>query len=107
MSICVITWPAESTWYVISMDSKKKIVVEFEMRRGPPIGYTVVDIQYHKLLLISCPWWAYPFVRPYYWARYKKYDIYRWLNGKGIMNTPEGEIMTWRDLKFIKRGKMK
>lgn len=74
------------------------------MIRGVPVGYAVVDTLHNKLSCVVCPWWTYPFIRPYYWARWKKYDMYRWLNQKGVMESDEEEeIMTWRDLKLIKK----
>jgi len=69
--------------------------------RFPEPGYTVIEPHYAKHALICCPWYLYPFIKPVFAARNLKYDFYRWLNGKGIMNTPECQTMTWRDIKWL------
>lgn len=82
-----------------------KPIIEVKINSFMPIGYTPVEIHYNIYSYICCPWYLYWAIRPYYLAIRLKYNIYQWLNNKGIMKTPNGVIMHWKHLKiFNQRG---
>lgn len=67
-------------------------------------GYTVYGRYYDRLAYAVCRWWLYPAFRIGWVFTETKCRFYHWLIVKGIMHTPIGSQMQFRDI-FTKNKK--
>jgi hypothetical protein len=63
-----------------------------------PTGYTIYGYNTACLMYHVCKWYLYPIFRTGWLIITLKYSLYRWLNKKGIMHTPETRKMIFNDL---------
>ena len=63
-------------------------------------GYTVYDYDTPAKQYCVCAWFLYPVFVLYAIVRELKYRFYHWLNVIGIMQTPEGGRMCFKDIRI-------
>ena len=66
-------------------------------------GYAIYGYDNYSLKYKVCKWYLYPIFRTIELLTYAKYRLYRWLNIKGIMKTPVGQVMLITDIPIIKQ----
>lgn len=62
------------------------------------IGRIIYDFSFNKLEFSTCPWILYPLYRCIVKLTQAKCNLYEWLNRKGVMHTPEGNIARLSDI---------
>lgn len=63
-----------------------------------PIGYAVYGYRLESCHYEVCRWWLYPLFRTGWLCIEAKFQLYVWLNKKGIMHTSTGKAMELKDI---------
>lgn len=63
-----------------------------------PVGHTPYSYSFESHSYNCCRWYQYPLYRIVEKLKWYRSRIYRWLNRKGIMRTPEGCYMRLSDI---------
>ena len=80
-------------------DSQAKgISLEIDMRGNMPSGYTPYRYNFRENAYSVCKWYAFPFFKSIEKLKWYRICFYRWLNYRGIMNTPEHCLMQLSDI---------
>jgi len=75
-----------------------KLAVDLRWQEIPHQGYTIYNHDSCRLIKQYCKWYIYPLFALYMLAKKLKTYLYHTLNDIGIMHTPEGCVMTFKDL---------
>jgi hypothetical protein len=68
--------------------------------RNIPIGQTIYDHDYNALQYSTCLWCFYPIFRLVAILKNLRLCIYKYLNSKGIMQTPQGCCAQFKNLRI-------
>lgn len=78
----------------------KKLRRTISLKDPMPVGYAVYKWEHQRLAYGACLWLAYPFFRIPVLLSELKYKLYLFFNRIGLMQTPEGNVMTIKDINF-------
>ena len=74
------------------------IKIELDWLGIPPNGYALYKTSAYKHTKLYCKWYLYPIFATLNFLIRKRTHLYHFLNDKGIMYTPNANIMVFSDL---------